>query len=248
MKESNSPRISAVVFDAVGTLIYPMPSVAQAYRESIRRHCDRSISGDIVDATIRNALKQRSNSASLQTSEAAEHEFWADLVHQLCPDSEGFEACFAELFEHFGRAENWRAFSDSAAAVAQLRASGIRMAVASNFDLRLHGVCDGLEAISDIEVRVISSVVGWRKPSKQFFAAVVEQLDCPAGEILMVGDDLVNDVRGAREAGLNAAWIDRSEASRTSVDSAVLHIRSLLELSEHINPAVDSVAADQGTS
>ena len=42
-----------------------------------------------------------------------------------------------------------------------------------------------------------------------FFDALVAACGCPAGEVLMVGDDPVNDVQGAIEAGLQAVWLDR---------------------------------------
>jgi putative hydrolase of the HAD superfamily len=56
---------------------------------------------------------------------------------------------------------------------------------------------------------IISSEVGWRKPAPTFFDIVCQQTNCRPEEILFVGDDLINDIHGAKQAGMATAWIDR---------------------------------------
>ncbi len=51
---------------------------------------------------------------------------------------------------------------------------------------------------------VVSGELGYRKPHPYLFERLVGALGVPAGEILFVGDDLEADVRGARDAGLQA--------------------------------------------
>jgi len=238
--ETNSTEISdlrgirAVVFDAVGTLMYPQPSVAEAYRCAMLRHCGVSVSPDRVSAVIRESLNARSTGHDLSTSEPAEHEFWAQLIRDFCPDSKGFQACFDDLFAHFARPDSWGCFSDVDTLFSDLRRTGLKVAIASNFDLRLNSVCDGLAAISDADCRVISSVVGWRKPAAEFFAAATKELGISAEQTLMVGDDLLNDVRGATAAGLRAAWIRRGSSSSEDVEipENVLQLSTLQRLPE----------------
>ena len=62
----------------------------------------------------------------------------------------------------------------------------------------------GLPELRPLAHLVISSEVGWRKPARAFFAAVVGAAGVAPGEVLHVGDDPVNDVEGARRAGLKA--------------------------------------------
>lgn len=45
------------------------------------------------------------------------------------------------------------------------------------------------------------------KPSRAFFHAALALLGVPAARALMVGDDIENDVEGAREAGVRAALV-----------------------------------------
>ena len=60
-----------------------------------------------------------------------------------------------------------------------------------------------------VDALVISSEVGFRKPHASFFEAVCQRLGLSARQILCVGDDLENDVRGAMRAGLSAILLDR---------------------------------------
>jgi putative hydrolase of the HAD superfamily len=73
----------------------------------------------------------------------------------------------------------------------------------------LNTVCVGLEELRGISRVIISSEVGWRKPAPAFFEIVCQQTNCRPEEILFVGDDLINDIHGAKQAGMATAWIDR---------------------------------------
>ena len=44
--------------------------------------------------------------------------------------------------------------------------------MASNFDSRLHAVCEGHHVLHRISRRVVSSEIGHRKPGPQFFQAL----------------------------------------------------------------------------
>lgn len=225
----------AVVFDAVGTVMYPQPSVADVYRKAILDHCDRDLPAEIVGQKLHEALSSRSASRQLQTSETAEREFWADIVRELCPQDSGFDDCFEALFQHFALPASWRCFSDVDPCF-RLLSKQARIAIASNFDSRLNQVCDGLPDLASVSTRIISSLVGYRKPSKQFYHAVATTLKLPASQILMVGDDFENDVRGARQAGLHAAWLCRVAPEPEQVDLAksigAIVVTSLSEVAE----------------
>lgn len=233
--------VKAVVFDAVGTIIYPLPSVADAYREAIAKHCNVTVDTNIVSAAVREALASRSVAAELTTSEEQERGFWADLIRTLCPDGRGFDECFEELFAHFAAAKNWRCFPDTAETIAELQRRDIVVAIASNFDDRLNAVCDGLPEICNVSHRVVSSLVGYRKPAAEFFHAVSRKLSLPPEQILMVGDDPTNDVAGALAAGMQAVLIDRS--GTTEQPDVVSDLRQLLTATDTV-----SVSDGRGTA
>ncbi len=145
----------------------------------------------------------------LVTSEAREKERWAQIVATVIDDIPDTAACFAELFAHFACPDAWRCFDEVPAVLAGLKEAGYRLAIASNFDGRLHAVCDGIAALRRIDARIISSEVGIRKPHPGFFASLVRNAGCRPDEVLMVGDDHSNDIEGARSAGLAAVFLNR---------------------------------------
>jgi putative hydrolase of the HAD superfamily len=54
----------------------------------------------------------------------------------------------------------------------------------------------------------VSSDLGVEKPDGRFFAAVLAGLQLPPQQVVMVGDNYANDVRGAKAAGLWTVWFN----------------------------------------
>ncbi|MEP3480039.1 MAG: HAD-IA family hydrolase [Fuerstiella sp.] len=229
-------NIQAVVFDAVGTLIYPSPGVSVAYRSYILQHCGFEANPDSVAHAVSTAMTSRSTEDHLTTSEEQEYDFWLQVVRKVCEFSEHpvseqqISECFNDLFQHFARPENWKLFPEVSETVSFLRGLKLPIALASNFDKRLHSVCDGLEPLSGCPVRVVSSEIGFRKPSSDFYQAVCQQLQLPAEQILMVGDDLTNDIIGATSCGLKAAWVNRRREDSMCLPPNAVEIHHLTDL------------------
>ena len=69
------------------------------------------------------------------------------------------------------------------------------------------------------------------KPHADCYRPALAALPAPPGRTLMVGDDLTNDVKGAKALGLHAAWI---APRATQVDPHVdIHLTCLSELPAH---------------
>jgi putative hydrolase of the HAD superfamily len=204
--------IRGIVFDAVGTLIKPVPSVAEAYvaaagrqgvvldREDVRARFQVHFQSDKVHA----------EEGVLSTDEATERRRWRMIVAGVLPEVAEPDRAFDELWEHFGLPDSWRCYPDVVPVLDSLADQGISVCVGSNFDGRLRGVVKGLAELKDrTESLVISSEVGFRKPHPSFFRAACAQLGLTPNHVLCVGDDPENDVRGAIRAGLSALLLDR---------------------------------------
>lgn len=230
--------IRVIAFDAVGTLIYAEPSVTRAYCRILNEQSGRPADESQVRRVLGMRLAERSNHKDLRTNEASERQFWYDLIAELVADEDRIDACFSALYDHFGVASNWRCYDDVASTLNGLKSAGLQLVLASNFDERLNAVCAGLRDLSEISRVIISSEIGWRKPAPEFFDIVCQQTNCRPQEILFVGDDLLNDVHGATQAGMATAWIDRKGQPAGAVfgntDQRAListwQMRSLLEL------------------
>ncbi|MBM80399.1 MAG: haloacid dehalogenase [Planctomycetaceae bacterium] len=218
-----------IVFDAVGTLIYPQPSVAEAYAEIGHRYGSQyaveQIGKRFRKAFYNSEATDCDSESGFVTSEEIEVRRWQLVVAEVLDDVSDPAACFADLFEHFGGASTWACFDDVASTLTWMNQRHQQIAIASNFDRRLNDVCDGLAPLASISTRVVSSEVGYRKPSQHFFDALIERLQTSPNNILLIGDDPVNDIQGGQAAGLDVLRIDRKAAS-----SAYGVIRSLTEL------------------
>jgi putative hydrolase of the HAD superfamily len=204
--------IRGIVFDAVGTLIEPVPSVAETYTSAAQR---QGIILDPNDVRARFNLHFRADGVHahrglLSTDEETERRRWRMIVAGVLPEVAQPERAFDELWDHFSQPTSWRCFPDVADALDILDNEGISVCVGSNFDARLRGVVNGLPELRTRTLAlVISSEVGYRKPHPSFFLAACDHLGLPPEAVVCVGDDLENDVRGAIRAGLSGLLLER---------------------------------------
>jgi putative hydrolase of the HAD superfamily len=204
-------RPKAIVFDAVGTLIRPDPLVAVAYFEHGRRYgCPANI--DEVERRFRAAFARQeeidSRPGGLRTTEARERDRWRAIVGEVFPEAPQPAALFESLWNHFAEPRHWALYADALAGLSTLRSQGLRLAVASNFDQRLMNICRGLAPLADIPV-FVSSTLGHRKPSPEFFRSIASRMGLDPRELVMVGDDPANDQQAARAVGWQAVLLDR---------------------------------------
>jgi putative hydrolase of the HAD superfamily len=223
----NVSEIKCIAFDVVGTLLFADPPVHMAYHR-IGKQFGSRLDPVTIRQKFRESMSRRSaglgpsadilGDSALQgvpvdghiTSESAEADFWRSVINEVLPDVEDQEGCFRALFEHFAQPGAWSCYMDVEETLPVLVARGYRLALASNFDSRLHAVCEGHPSIQGISRRVISSEIGHRKPSPRFFERLAQECGCEPSQILMVGDDAEHDVQAAREIGMQALHLDRS--------------------------------------
>ncbi len=229
-------RYQCLAFDAVGTIIHPTPSAAEVYYCLARRYGSQ-LSAEEIAGRFRTAFRVSEQGdvtaepgQGHTTSEAREELRWRQIVASVIDDIADTDRCFSDLFAHFARPASWSCFDDVPETISRFQAAGYRLAIASNFDSRLHAVCNGMASLRAIELRIISSEVGCRKPGRLFFAALVARAGCHAGDVLMIGDDRANDVEGARAAGLEAILIKRRGHCGPGEISSLIELCDLLDV------------------
>lgn len=206
-------HIRWVLFDAVGTLLYPDPPACEVYAEAGRRF-GSALSADEIAGAFRAAVK-RHTAGGGPTSEPREKARWRLIVAETLGDVplERSAALYEQLWLHFGRPENWRVYDDVEPAISALVARGFEIGIASNFDRRLIEIVAGHAALATCGHVFVSSEVGDSKPSLSFFRSIERRLGATPDEIALVGDDDVNDVQGALAAGWLAIRLDRDGRS-----------------------------------
>jgi putative hydrolase of the HAD superfamily len=196
-----------VLFDAVGTLIYANPSVADAYHTAAHRFGSRLTRVEIQQRFCAAIEAER---AGEPTNEAQERLRWQRIVRRVIHDvNDGAEELFEQLWHHFGQPEHWRMYDDVGPALAQLAERGFGVGIASNFDGRLRTVASGHPPLALCRQTFLSSEIGYTKPDRRYFAEIERKLAVKPEEIALVGDDEVSDVAGARAAGWHVVPIDR---------------------------------------
>jgi putative hydrolase of the HAD superfamily len=100
-------------------------------------------------------------------------------------------------------------FPDSRSTLQALRREGFRLGLLSNTwwaaewhnaDLAAHGLADMLDEV------VYTSDLAHSKPHPSVFDEVARRLGASAGDCVMIGDRLVDDVAGAQSAGMRGIW------------------------------------------
>jgi putative hydrolase of the HAD superfamily len=203
--------LRAVLFDAAGTLIEPREPIGGTY---LRFMPESSASEDRLQEAFRAALRAMEPMVfpgrSRQETVAMERNWWRRVVGETFrlaggPVGEGdFEEGFAALFAHYARPQAWRAVPRAFETLSGLRSRGLLTGIVSNFDRRLPPILAGLGIADLLDVVALPSDVGVAKPDGRIFAFALARLAVTPREALHVGDDPVEDIAGARAAGMAA--------------------------------------------
>jgi putative hydrolase of the HAD superfamily len=103
----------------------------------------------------------------------------------------------------------FRPFPDTAPALRDLRARGLRLVVVSNWDCSLRDVLASAGLLELVDDAVSSAEAGAPKPAPAAFRAGLAAAGCGPDEAVHVGDSEENDVAGARAAGVRAVLLRR---------------------------------------
>lgn len=220
--------IRAITFDAAGTLVVPQPSAGAVYAEIGRAH-GLPVGDEEMERRFHAAFKARHH--LLRSNEEAELLFWRSLVGEVFSPwakDAAIDRLFPDLWEAFAEARRWRPCADMPPLFEMLRARGLKLAILSNWDSRLHRVVAGLGWRDYLDHVFVSADLGVEKPAPAIFIHAATALGCAPSEILHVGDSIEHDVAGALAAGWRAAWLDHGRPVK--LDPSVLRLQSLTEL------------------
>jgi putative hydrolase of the HAD superfamily len=201
-------RVTAVTFDAMGTLVTLEPPAPRLQR-SLERRLGLTLELADCEAGMRAEMRHyraRCTAARDAPALAALRLECASLLG----DALALDVSGAELLPALTDAIAFRAYDDAAPALTALATAGIRLAVVANWDVSLPEVLARLRLACHFAAIVTAASVGAAKPDARPFRVALERLGAEAGECVHVGDDPVTDVAGAQAAGLRALLLDRS--------------------------------------
>jgi HAD superfamily hydrolase (TIGR01509 family) len=217
-----------VLFDALGTLVELDPPWPCLRRTLSTRHGIEVSDQEAKRAMLAEMSYYRSHHqrGSDESSLAELRRRCALVLRERLPQAAALDV--DALTEALLDCLRFTPYPDAAPALAELRASGLRLGVVSNWDCSLKGVLAGLGLAAAVDTIAVSAKVGVRKPDPAIFWAALRELRCEPGEALFVGDSLETDVLGARAAGLRGLLLDRGAGATAEAD--VERIFSLADL------------------
>jgi putative hydrolase of the HAD superfamily len=207
---ADTRRILAVVFDAVGTLLFPRESVGETYARLARAHGVALPASRLDEAFGRVMAAAPANAhpdVPPELRAESERGWWHARVRETFRAADGtarfddFEGFFARLYHHYAEPGAWRLAAGARQCLEILAARGLRLAVLSNFDGRLRQLLTGLGLAERFEVVTLPADAGAAKPEPAIFAACLARLALPARRALYVGDHATRDVAAAHAAG-----------------------------------------------
>lgn len=213
--------IQAVTFDVGGTLLSPSPSVGAIYARIAREAVGISLDPQLLDHRFAQAWAQAQPFHFSRSDWAAVVDAtFADLLSP--PPSQSF---FPLLYEAFAQPTAWRLHEDVLPTLEALAAQGLDLGIISNWDERLRPLLHALRLDRYLSCIVISSEIGFTKPSRVAFEEALRQLGRPASAVLHVGDSLRLDFAAASAAGLAALHLRRDAPAH---DFQIASLRDIL--------------------
>ncbi|WP_309738632.1 HAD-IA family hydrolase [Chamaesiphon sp. OTE_20_metabat_361] len=216
----NSLALPTVIcLDAFGTLFGVRGSVGHIYSEIAGKYGVKCLP-DLLNKYFYSAFQNSTPCIfpGVPTSDIPAHEYqwWREINRQTftavgaIEQFEDFDLFFQDLYRYFATAAAWEIYPDVIPALSQWQQSGVKLAIISNFDSRLHTVLEVLELAPYFSTVTISTEVSAAKPQLEIFTAALAKHRCPPQSAWHIGDSLEDDYLGAGKAGLTAIWLNRS--------------------------------------
>jgi len=211
-------RYDAILFDMGNTLVFFDPPEATVFQNALREiGIERE--PDQIQAAVQVVWGEYYREAATRTfpptveydrqSESARAR--AFLAELGCGESQELVQRFEDaLNSWFRRPGAIRPYPEVGAVLETLKMRGYRLGIVSNWSWHLRARVAQVGLTSYFEVVWASAYAGCHKPHPRIFHQALAQLQVPLDRALHVGDSYEQDVIGARNAGIEVAWLDRA--------------------------------------
>jgi putative hydrolase of the HAD superfamily len=202
----------AVLLDVLGTLLELLPP-GEALQDELRREHGITISAERADAAFAEEIAYYQAHHCEGRDEPTLTDLRWRCLQALRRGLSGSEAAALDD-EALGAAMRaslrFRAYPEVPTALAQMRASGLRLVAVSNWDISLAVALREAGLEGALDGSVCSALVGHAKPAREIFDAGLAIAGVGAAEAVHVGDSPAVDVCGAIGAGIAPVLLRRA--------------------------------------
>ena len=233
-------RYRDCIFDLYGTLVdihtdETSPALWQMMAGWYRAHGAGYAPGELRDAYLQTVRQMENGAPQPGDAHEAHPEIRLELVFQRLFRARGVDAGLdlavrAGMRFRKGSLDYVRLYDGAAELLQALRANGQGVWLLSNAQ-RIFTIYElrtlGLEALFDGVY--LSSDYGCKKPDRRFFEVLLEERGIARPGAVMIGNDGVCDIQGARAAGLSTVYI-RSNLSPAEPLPKADHVLEKMDL------------------
>jgi len=237
--------IKAVLFDYVGTLVSCRSYSMEASREKLYKALLNEGFGVAEDKFVESYILAHEKYRKVRYEQLREvtNAVWVaealcNLGFKVTTDDERVKTALNVFFQDFIDTLELREGAKKLLRQAQAQC---KVGLISNFTYApvIHKSLRKLCIDGYFDATVISEALGWRKPSSHIFEEALERLKIQANEAVFVGDSPIEDIKGAKEAGLKTVFVisqfNTLRDLNTSGQKADLIVKDLTQISDDIH-------------
>ena len=217
--------VRAVVFDVDFTLAKPGPDLGPEGYERLGARYGMTLDPGRYDEARRAAFVDLKRHPELDHDE----EIWIRFTQRIIEGMGGAGDTYAAACEMEGgwaHAHHFELYEDVLPTLAALRDRGLKLGLLSNSARDLDEFV-GHHGLS-VDAVLTSRAHGKTKPHEAIFRHMLELLEVVAGDAVMVGDTIEDDVEGALGVGMRAVLVDRE--GRYPQHDSIAGLRALLSV------------------
>jgi HAD superfamily hydrolase (TIGR01549 family) len=215
--------LEAVIFDVDFTIAKPGPDLGPEGYARLGKRFGLELDPARYDDARREAIATLKRHPELDHDE----EVWILFTERIIEGMGGTGAtyeCATEMTRFWERADQFELFDDVLPVLELLRRHDLKIALLSNTGRDLDEFVAHHRL--DVDAVLTSRVHGKTKPHDSIFRAMLERIGVDPPAAVMVGDDLGDDVEGARAIGMQAWLVDR-EGRFPDVPDRLTDLRAL---------------------
>ena len=217
--------VRAIVFDVDFTLARPGPDLGPEGYERLGARYGLTLDPARYADARRAALVDLKRHPELDHDE----EIWIRFTQRIIEGMGGAGDTYAAACEMEGawaHAHHFELYEDAIPTLEALRDRGLKLGLLSNSARDLDEFV-GHHRLT-VDAVLTSRAHGKTKPHEAIFRRMLELLDVVAGDAVMVGDTIEDDVEGATAVGMRAVLVDRE--GRYEEHDSIADLRSLISL------------------